>query len=1202
MYVTKRDGRKEEFNLKKIEDAIWGAAEEVGGKDKNIAKKLAKEVFSQIEDSMTVEEVQDIVEKVLIENGHAKTAKAYILYRAKRTREREARTELMDCVGKIMVETNRDNANIGESPSSKMLQIAMEASKDYYLKNLIPEHIADAHINGDIHIHDMDYYSKTLNCLQIDLEKLLINGFNTGYGYIRPPKRLQSAAALSAIILQSVQNDMYGGQSFPHFDKTMGNVIRQLDKVPSDAKEFYREAYQSMEALVYNLNSMHSLSGKEEIWIYDKYKNNFFSLPIEDFHNIFEENRFMAPSVNYSSGKIELKDVEKSWKHKNHHKILEVKTKGGQKTTVTDNHSMLTLENGNITTATPSNLTTCLIPKAFNFEKREDITYNLSCYPTGRKNVPSQIQLTPELAKFMGYYVAEGSVDGSSISLALFDDKMEEEVKQILSYICPDFSTSGKNGKFRCNVGKQFATFIADICGRGAENKKVPSEIFFVDNKIKKVFLDAYLTGDGCVSNNRIIATTVSKELRDGILLLCYQLSLFASVGEYIPENTFTTTIKPQKQYRISIGGKYSQHLTMSSYKKEKKSNMRVEKEQTPYDYEFMRPLIQEVYGIKAKQSYYYRITPEYLFNILQDLETNILSEKEEKQIAQLSSQEFWINLCHETFDKIQTSSRNYLTNKLYKGELPKSSKYLPIFFNYREMLDRFYLPKVVNESRTEISNKCQSPSLVIAWGKKILEQNNKMKQLIELISKSLNVWNIKIEDVATKNAEEHVYDISVKDNENFLTAEGIVVHNSRAGNQVPFSSINFGTDTTIEGRMVSHALLDAFDAGLGKGESPIFPNMVFKVKDGVNFEENSPNHDLFEKAIKVASRRLNPTFSFMDASFNQGYEDDVTYMGCRTRVIANRHGKEQSAERGNIAFTTVNLPRIALKSKTKESFFNNLKNIMELCAEQLLHRYKVLSNLKVENLPFLMRQKLYMGSEELNENDSIEPAMRNGTLSIGFIGLAETLILLNKAHHGESEESQKLGLEIIEYMRNTIDSFADYYDKNFTLVATPAEGLAGRFVKIDQEKYGIIAKVTNKDYYTNSCHIPVDYNISAIEKIKKEGEYHRYCNGGHISYVEFDMPPLEEYSSMTKTVVQLMHDHDVGYGGVNFPVDECEDCKYSGIIERDTCHCGSTNIRRIRRITGYLSTIDRFNEAKKQEMYNRVPHIEEITRRFRDV
>ncbi|MDF2635200.1 MAG: anaerobic ribonucleoside-triphosphate reductase [Pelosinus sp.] len=668
MKIKKRDGREVSFDENKITEAIFKAAKAVGGADKQLAMELTLDVLRFLKQEYNagmfgVEEVQDAVEKILIEKGHAKTAKAYILYRDKRTRMRDGQSYLMDAVAEILIETNRENANISNSPSAKMLQIASAASKSYYLNRLIPEHIATAHIKGDIHIHDLDFYGKTLTCVQIPLGKLLKNGFNNGHGYIRPPKRPASAAALAAIILQSSQNDMHGGQSFAFFDTDMAPFMEGVAE---------KEIYQAMEAFIYNLNSMHS-----------------------------------------------------------------------------------------------------------------------------------------------------------------------------------------------------------------------------------------------------------------------------------------------------------------------------------------------------------------------------------------------------------------------------------------------------------------------------------------------------------------------------------------RAGAQVPFSSLNIGTDTTTTGRMVTKNLLLAYEKGLGHGENPIFPNIIFRVKEGVNLNKKDPNYDLFKLAIRVASQRLNPTFSFMDASFNKSYGDQVGYMGCRTRVISNKCGPEVTDGRGNLSFTTINLPRLAIKAERNlMKFYQSLSDLIDLTCEQLFHRYEVQAKLKVKDMPFLMGQGLYLDSDKLAANDVIGEVIKNGTLSVGFIGLAETLIALTGYHHGEGEEAQILGEEIVAFMRNKVDKATDKYMLNYTLLATPAEGLAGRFVKMDCHEYGLIPGVTDKEYYTNSFHIPVNYSTSVHDKIKLEAIYHKYTNAGHISYVEFTAPPVNNLGAV-EDIIRYMKQCDIGYAGINFPVDFCESCGYLGVIAADACPvCSTTTIKRVRRITGYLSTIDRFNDAKHEELEQRVAHL----------
>lgn len=396
------------------------------------------------------------------------------------------------------------------------------------------------------------------------------------------------------------------------------------------------------------------------------------------------------------------------------------------------------------------------------------------------------------------------------------------------------------------------------------------------------------------------------------------------------------------------------------------------------------------------------------------------------------------------------------------------------------------------------------------------------------------------------------------------------LVHNlntmhSRAGAQVPFSSINYGTDTTPEGRMVIRNILLAEDAGLGNGETPIFPIHIFKVKEGVNYNEGDPNYDLFRLACRVSAKRLFPNFSFLDAPFNLqyykpgDYNSEVAYMGCRTRVMSNVYDptREVTCGRGNLSFTSINLPRIAINAHGNvEWFFEELERKVDLVIEQLLERFKIQAAKKARNYPFLMGQGVWLDSDKLSPDDKVGEVLKHGTLTIGFIGLAECLKALIGKHHGESKEAQNLGLEIVGYMRKRMDEESKKTGLNFSLIATPAEGLSGRFVRIDQKKYGIIPGVTDRDYYTNSFHIPVYYEINAFEKIRLEAPYHALTNGGHISYIELDGDPLKNLDAF-EAVVRCMKESGVGYGSINHPVDRDPVCGYTGIIDEVCPRCG---------------------------------------------
>lgn len=437
------------------------------------------------------------------------------------------------------------------------------------------------------------------------------------------------------------------------------------------------------------------------------------------------------------------------------------------------------------------------------------------------------------------------------------------------------------------------------------------------------------------------------------------------------------------------------------------------------------------------------------------------------------------------------------------------------------------------------------------------------------------------------------------------------LIHNlntmhSRAGAQVPFSSLNYGTDTSPEGRLVMECIMEATEAGLGNGETPIFPIQIFKVKEGVNYNPEDPNYDLFQLACRVSAKRLFPNFSFLDAPFNLQYyreghpETECAYMGCRTRVIGNVYdlSREIVYGRGNLSFTSLNLPRLAIKAKGDvDLFFESLDHMIDVAIGQLNERLKIQSMKKVKNFPFLMGQGIWIDSDKLKPDDTVGEVLKHGTLTIGFIGLAECLKALIGSHHGESEEAESLGLEIVAYMRKRMDEESRRTGLNWSLIATPAEGLSGRFVRIDREKYGVIPGVTDREYYTNSFHVPVYYPINAFDKIKKEAPFHELTNGGHISYIELDGDPLKNLEAFEK-VVRCMKESGIGYGSINHPVDRDPVCGYTGIIDNECPACGrregdgNPDFERIRRITGYLvGTMEHWNDAKTAEERDRVKH-----------
>lgn len=475
----------------------------------------------------------------------------------------------------------------------------------------------------------------------------------------------------------------------------------------------------------------------------------------------------------------------------------------------------------------------------------------------------------------------------------------------------------------------------------------------------------------------------------------------------------------------------------------------------------------------------------------------------------------------------------------------------------------------------------------------------------VEDISDTLKELGVSLESIGNEDIAELAWEKTIKETNQAM--EGFVHNmnsmNSRSAGQVPFTSVNYGTDTSRAGRLVVSSILKATERGLGNGETPIFPIQIFKVKEGINFNPEDPNYDLLEMAAKVTSKRLFPNFSFIDAPQNIGAyvegepETEIAYMGCRTRVLSNINGKEIVEGRGNLSFTTVNLVKLALESnKDMDSFYEKLDEAMEISKDQLIDRYKFQCNKQAKNFKFLMGQGVWMDSEKLSMNDTLEDVLKHGTLSVGFIGLAEALVALTGKHHGEDEDSAKLGLEIISYMRKRMDEYVTEYKLNFSLLATPSEGTAGKYVKGDREEFGEIEGVTDREYYTNSFHVPVYHNIGVASKIEVEAPYHELTNAGHITYVELDGNASQNPEAIME-IVRVMKETGIGYGSVNHPVDRCPLCGFGGIIgnECPECHVKESDgmeFDRIRRITGYLvGTMDRWNSAKRAEEKDRVKH-----------
>ena len=503
------------------------------------------------------------------------------------------------------------------------------------------------------------------------------------------------------------------------------------------------------------------------------------------------------------------------------------------------------------------------------------------------------------------------------------------------------------------------------------------------------------------------------------------------------------------------------------------------------------------------------------------------------------------------------------------------------------------------------------------------MSYQEEVKNLEKLTGKNLkHLYNIEIDDYLLKDLEGLEGDARLEQHAINKTVNRVhqameaFIHNmntihSRGGNQVVFSSINYGTDTSAEGRCIMREILESTYEGVGNGETAIFPIQIWKKKRGVNYLPEDRNYDLYQLACKVTARRFFPNFLNLDATFNQNekwhaddperYKWEIATMGCRTRVFEDRWGEKTSIARGNLSFSTINIVKLAIecmgiedKKQRIDMFFAKLDNILQITAKQLDERFQFQKTAMAKQFPLLMKY-LWIGAEKLKPEESIESVINHGTLGIGFIGLAECLVALIGHHHGESEEAQELGLKIVTYMRDRANGFSEEYHHNYSILATPAEGLSGKFTKKDRKEFGIIPGVTDRDYYTNSNHVPVYYKCTALKKAQIEAPYHDLTRGGHIFYVEIDGDATHN-PSVISSVVDMMDKYNMGYGSVNHNRNRCLDCGYENAdANLEVCpKCGSHHIDKLQRITGYLvGTTDRWNSGKLAELHDRVTHID---------
>ncbi len=1137
-HILKRDGREAPFDDSKITDAIFKAAMAVGGEDRQTAMELTIEVLKTLKGKYNgrvfgVEDVQDVVEKVLIEAGHAKTAKAYILYRDKRTRIRDAKGDLMDAVEEILEETSRENANITNSPSAKMLQIASAASKKYYLSRLIPEDLSLAHRRGDIHIHDLDFYGKTLTCVP-DFEYTLIRDQR---GDVRRVKfdffnelvqNLGQPEIISGTQIWNVEGyQILGRKGWTPLNKIMRRNLKENECL-------YR--IKARKGLPLHLTGEHKvpvIRGKEEKLVQAKeitkkdkllqakqQWDEQWEIPVLD---LFVENRNQIP---YG---VTIRNAHKliywlKYKYDDFKFNLTVgarqSIKGGY---VLDGEEYATL--------------------AEKYYISDEVKQQLTVTTTkGSKVLPAFLPISSEFVRLIGYILSEGHVNvsssGRSIAIVNENPNIQKDIDHCVNAVFNDKTTvlytSNKKIKEKGRMlnGSVYVTLFQNIFKMkyGAAYIDIPDFINNLSDELKGEFLKGLFDGDGHYGNKRITYVTVSEILAKKLVLLLKQIGVES-----------TLYFRQTKGSPVVVNGEIAANRNYDTWV----VNI--------LETTSLKNFFTHVSSLKSTD-----VAREYANNVpgrnLDPLDVVSIEKVKEydRYVFDLETGEHWFTVNdYVVHNCIQIPLGRLLTEGFDNGH-------------------GFIRPP-------------RRPASAAALAAIILQSSqNDMHggQSFAFFDRDLAPFVEKADDEELYQAMEAlVYNLNSM--------------HSRAGSQTPFSSLNVGTETSEAARRVTRGLLLAYEAGLGRGENPIFPNIIFRVRAGVNLNPGEPNYDLFKLALRVAAKRLNPTFSFMDASFNKEWGDQVSYMGCRTRVMANRRGPAVTDGRGNLSFTTINLPRVAIRAeRDMKRFYRQLDEIIELAVSQLNHRFEVQAGLKTKDMPFVMGQKLYMHSEHLRDCDPIREAIVNGTLSVGFIGLAETLTALTGRHQGQSGDAQVLGREIVAHMRRRIDEACERFDLNYTLLATPAEGLSGRFIAMDRREFGIIPGVTDKEYYTNSFHIPVGYPITTFDKISLEGVYHRYCNAGHISYVEMEAPPVHNPEAM-EAIIRHMQASDMGYAAVNFPVDFCTGCGTLGVINEEACPgCGSTAIRRVRRITGYLSTVDRFNDSKVAELKERIVHL----------
>ena len=1150
--IIKRDNREVEFDSNKITDAIVKAAESVGGSNRLKAIELTKKVIDTYinehpNETPTVENIQDTVEKVLIEEGHAKTAKAFILYRDERTRNRELKTNLMKTINEVTYtdsknsDYKRENANIdADTPMGTMLKYGSTVSKEFYSNSVLKPIHAKMHREGYIHIHDFDFYTLTTTCTQIDLAKLFKNGFSTGHGHIRPPKDIATYAALTCIAIQSNQNDQHGGQSIPKFDydlaegvaltfrkKYYENVERGLrfNNISDDIINKIITGIKNDEFSEYELNmgdDYHKYLDDENDYVHDR-MNEFMS------HKYLSTYKDIAKEAYEMSIKETDRAVYQAMEALIHNLNTMQSRCGAQVPFSSINYGTDTSPEGrmiirNVLLALDAGLgngETPIFPIHI-FKVKEGINYNpedpnydlfeLACKVSAKRLFPNFEFID---APFNLQYYKPGHPETEVATMGCL------QKDEVVTY-------KFKNKLYVESISRMWTRVFIDTKKyetQGESRYINTSGIVEIYDSSKNKFVDCKK-----IINNPNKNNWVQLKLDNGRNLTCtldHPLPVIKN-GESV-----RTFVKD-----MNIGDKIP--VTYSQYS-----------EETVCFDDDMAWLL----GVLVCDSNYDGSIVVSLGIDEMDIINKLTSIVNNKWNAWVSVKDMRIHT-GENYYQVGIHTDNSSDEKI-----------------------KDYCKYLLNQFGGNIKRHRQLPQNCFSWN-----TSARYALLGGLID-----------------------------------ADGYCTKDSR-GTRVMLGSTN--KELALQEMMLVQSLGFACKMYISTYTSK-HNKLRYKIEFGVNeelykyiasnkkrvFKELNDIQTVVSADIKTpeeCSIVSIEAINIDECSFDVETESDrfdasgILSHNCRTRVIGNTFDKnnEVVSGRGNLSFTTINLPRLAIEANGDvDKFFDSLNKMMDITMEQLLDRFEIQASKHVYNYPFLMGEGVWHGSEKLKPEDEVREVIKHGTLSVGFIGLAETLISLIGEHHGESERAQELGLKIIKFMRDKTDAKAKETNLNFSLLATPAEGLSGRFVKIDAKKYGIINGVTDKDYYVNSFHIPPKYNISAFNKIKLEAPYHELTNAGHISYIELDGDPTQNIPAFIQ-IVKCMKEFGIGYGAINHPVDRDPECGYTGIIN-DVCpKCGrresehgGCDFERIRRITGYLTNLKRTNNAKSAEIADRVKH-----------